>query len=490
MSDTTFVDGITVIVAAWLNDVNSAAYHFTGSGNSVRATSPTLVTPTLGAATATSINGLTLTSSTGVITLSNGKTVTLSNTLGFSGTDGSTLNIGTGGTLGTAAYTAASAYVAAGAITSSGLTQATARILGRTTASTGAVEEITVGSGLLLAGGTLSNAASGGTVTTVSVVTAAGVSGSVANPTTAPAITLTLGAITPTSVKGLTISTTTGTFTLTNGKTLTCTNTLTLTGTDGSTINVGTGGTLGTAAYTAASAYQPIDATLTAMAGVITAPDVGIYFTDIDVADTFSLTAAGRAILDDASAAAQRITLGLGSMATQGASAVAITGGTVNATIGGTTPHGATFTNMNTTDTTTMAAGSGSTTAYCALSMVPTVGTDRVFKQWINDGVTFIQGIESSVGGTLMSGSGAYDQIIRFQQTTNLRIGGNGGAVLVLTGSNTVGNRALQCIGKFACNNATPQAAATLPADATDLATAITLVNAIKAALIANGIGA
>lgn len=40
----------------------------------------------------------------------------------------------------------------------------------------------------------------GGTVTSVSVVTANGISGSVANPTTTPAITLTLGAITPTSV--------------------------------------------------------------------------------------------------------------------------------------------------------------------------------------------------------------------------------------------------------------------------------------------------
>jgi hypothetical protein len=39
-----------------------------------------------------------------------------------------------------------------------------------------------------------------GTVTSVSVTTANGVSGTVANPTTTPAITLTLGAITPTSV--------------------------------------------------------------------------------------------------------------------------------------------------------------------------------------------------------------------------------------------------------------------------------------------------
>lgn len=45
-----------------------------------------------------------------------------------------------------------------------------------------------------------------GTVSTVSVVTANGVSGAVANPTTTPAITLTLGAITPTSVNGITLS--------------------------------------------------------------------------------------------------------------------------------------------------------------------------------------------------------------------------------------------------------------------------------------------
>lgn len=71
-----------------------------------------------------------------------------------------------------------------------------------------------------------------GTVTSVSVVTANGVSGSVATSTTTPAITLTLGAITPTSVKGLVITTTTGTFTLTNAKTLAVTNTLTLSGSD------------------------------------------------------------------------------------------------------------------------------------------------------------------------------------------------------------------------------------------------------------------
>lgn len=48
----------------------------------------------------------------------------------------------------------------AGAATASGLTMATSRLLGRTTASTGAIEEISVGTGLTLSGGSLS--ASGG----------------------------------------------------------------------------------------------------------------------------------------------------------------------------------------------------------------------------------------------------------------------------------------------------------------------------------------
>lgn len=44
---------------------------------------------------------------------------------------------------------------ASGSITASGYTQSTARLLGRTTASTGAVEEITVGTGLSLSAGSL-----------------------------------------------------------------------------------------------------------------------------------------------------------------------------------------------------------------------------------------------------------------------------------------------------------------------------------------------
>lgn len=49
-----------------------------------------------------------------------------------------------------------------GAVTTSGLTMATSRVLGRTTASSGAIEEITVGTGLTLTGGTLSSFSGGG----------------------------------------------------------------------------------------------------------------------------------------------------------------------------------------------------------------------------------------------------------------------------------------------------------------------------------------
>jgi hypothetical protein len=56
---------------------------------------------------------------------------------------------------------------ASGSITTSGLTQATARILGRTSSSTGAVEEIQIGSGLSLSAGELSSTVSAGIPATI-----------------------------------------------------------------------------------------------------------------------------------------------------------------------------------------------------------------------------------------------------------------------------------------------------------------------------------
>jgi len=75
------------------------------------------------------------------------------------------------------------------------------RLLGNPLAATATPSEISIGSGLSLStGGVLTASGNGGTVTSASVVTANGVSGSVATASTTPAITLTLGAITPISV--------------------------------------------------------------------------------------------------------------------------------------------------------------------------------------------------------------------------------------------------------------------------------------------------
>ena len=75
-----------------------------GTGSVARVTSPTFVTPVLGAATATSINKVALTQpATGsTLTIADGKTATVSNTLTFTGTDSSSVAFGAGGTV---AYT-------------------------------------------------------------------------------------------------------------------------------------------------------------------------------------------------------------------------------------------------------------------------------------------------------------------------------------------------------------------------------------------------
>jgi hypothetical protein len=80
--------------------------------------------------------------------------------------------------LGTAAVEDATTFAASGSITTSGLTQATARLLGRTTASTGAVEEIQIGSGLSLSAGELSATGSGVTAVGASTADVLSVSGS------------------------------------------------------------------------------------------------------------------------------------------------------------------------------------------------------------------------------------------------------------------------------------------------------------------------
>jgi hypothetical protein len=75
---------------------------------------------------------------------------------------------------------------------------------------------------------------------------------------------------------------------------------------------------------------QAYDAGLQSISGLTTTADQMIYTTSSDTYATTSLTSAGRALLDDADASAQRTTLGLGTIATQNANNVTITGGTIS----------------------------------------------------------------------------------------------------------------------------------------------------------------
>jgi hypothetical protein len=119
----TGVSGLGTGIATWLATPSSANLYSaltdkTGSGGSaVFATSPTLVTPTLGVATATTINKVTITApATGsTLTVADGKTLVVSNTLTFTGTDSSSVAFGAGGTV---LYSGGNINIGAGSATS------------------------------------------------------------------------------------------------------------------------------------------------------------------------------------------------------------------------------------------------------------------------------------------------------------------------------------------------------------------------------------
>jgi hypothetical protein len=98
VSGNTTLSGLTASTALALDaNKNAVSVANTGTGDNVLATSPTLVTPALGAATATSVNKVALTApATGsTLTIADGKTLTANNSLTFAGTDATTMTFPT-----------------------------------------------------------------------------------------------------------------------------------------------------------------------------------------------------------------------------------------------------------------------------------------------------------------------------------------------------------------------------------------------------------
>jgi len=167
--------------------------------------------------------------------------------------------------------------------------------------------------------------------------------------------------------------------------------------------------------------YQPLDATLTALAGVTTSANKLIYATGSDTFTTTDLTTAGRALLDDADAAAQRTTLGIGTIATQAASAVAITGGTIdNTPIGSVTLNTGAFTTLSATGAiSTSMTSDGYGLGHSA------AGTNRRGLLLLNSGATTVLGVETSAGATMISGSPAYSTVLTTFDANPVLIGVN-----------------------------------------------------------------
>lgn len=137
--------------------------------------------------------------------------------------------------------------------------------------------------------------------------------------------------------------------------------------------------------------------------GTAIGTNVQAWSANLDEYSAVNPTTFGLSLLDDADAAAGRTTLGLGTMATQNANAVAITGGTINGTtIGATTPSTGAFTALSTTGLATFSIASGNQALqiHPAATGRPTHGGAIVLTQYSTTSAA-TQGIEFHARGDL-----------------------------------------------------------------------------------------
>ena len=281
LGDVIYHDGTDNVRLA--GNITSTRRFFRQTGTGTVSAAPawdTLTDPDIPSAlTGKTYNSLTLTAASVGFSVAGGatsKTLTMSNTLTLAGTDGSTLNVGAGGTLGTAAYTASTAYapaagsasiVTVGTITSGTWTGSA---IGLSNGGTGATSKIaafdalspaiTLGD-LIYSDGADNVRLAGNTLASKRFLTQTGTGTVSAAPGWNALIDGDLpSALTGKTYNGLTLTANAAGFAVAGGtiaKTLTISNNLTFAGTDGSTLNIGAGGTLGSAAYTASTAYAP-----------------------------------------------------------------------------------------------------------------------------------------------------------------------------------------------------------------------------------------
>lgn len=167
-----------------------------------------------------------------------------------------------------------------------------------------------------------------GTVTTVSVATANGFSGTVANATTTPAITIIAGAITPTSVNGLTLAAQTVGFTIAGGttsKTLTVPLDATVSGTN--TGDQTTSGTSNRISVTNGSTNPTVDISASYV-GQSSITTLGTITTGV-----WNGTAIANANLANSAVTVNGTSISLGASGTVTAAAGTLTGTTLNATV-------------------------------------------------------------------------------------------------------------------------------------------------------------